>query len=102
MVFAYIANLRTMAKLIVSFSLVLLVGLTVNLISVRSSATQQQATGWTEHTYQVLRTIDDMISGMVIRRLVCGATSWPETSGFLSPKRREKPSFDQHSTAPKA
>ena len=91
--FAYIANLRTMAKLIVSFSLVLLVGLTVNLISVRSSATQQQATGWTEHTYQVLRTIDDMISGMVNQETGLRGYLLAGDERFLEPQKAGEAQF---------
>ena len=60
-----IANLRTMTKLVITFSVILLVGIAVNLISVNSSTHQQEATRWTEHTFRVLRAVDDMISGMV-------------------------------------
>ncbi|MCO6185083.1 methyl-accepting chemotaxis protein [Rhizobium sp. L1K21] len=54
-----------MTKLVIAFSLILIAGVVVNAISLMSSRAQQDATHWTEHTYQVLRAVDDMVAGMV-------------------------------------
>ncbi len=93
MVFAFIANLQTMTKLVISFSLILLVGLAVNLISVRSSNTQQEATGWTEHTYQVLRAVDDMVAGMVNQETGLRGYLLAGDERFLDPQKAGEAQF---------
>nr|WP_259663983.1 methyl-accepting chemotaxis protein [Rhizobium bangladeshense] len=91
--FAFIANLRTMAKLVISFSLILLVGLAVNLISMGSSSTQQEATGWTEHTYKVLRAVDEMIAGMVNQETGLRGYLLAGDEQFLDPQKAGETQF---------
>jgi len=91
--FALIANLRTMTKLVISFSLVLLVGLVVNLVSMTSSRTQQEATGWTEHTYKVLRAVDNMIAGMVNQETGLRGFLLAGDAQFLDPQRAGEAQF---------
>ncbi|MBP2562307.1 methyl-accepting chemotaxis protein [Neorhizobium galegae] len=93
MVFVLIANLRTMIKLVASFSLILLVGLTVNLVTVNSSTTQQEATVWTEHTYQVLRAVDGMIAGMVNQETGLRGYLLAGDEKFLDPQKAGEAQF---------
>jgi methyl-accepting chemotaxis protein len=58
------ANLKTMTKLVIAFASILTVGLVVNLMSLGSSKTQEDAAHYTEQTYQVLRTMDDILAAL--------------------------------------
>ncbi len=88
-----IANLRTMTKLVITFSVILLVGVAVNLISVSSSTSQQEATRWTEHTYKVLRAVDDMIAGMVNQETGLRGYLLAGDEKFLEPQRAGEAQF---------
>ncbi|WP_156034906.1 CHASE3 domain-containing protein, partial [Pseudorhizobium marinum] len=88
-----IANLRTMTKLVITFSVILLVGIAVNLISVNSSTHQQEATRWTEHTFRVLRAVDDMISGMVNQETGLRGYLLAGDEKFLEPQRAGEAQF---------
>ena len=85
--FGLIANLRTMTKLVIAFSSILIAGLIVNLLSLTSSNTQQDATRWTEHTYQVLRAVDDMIAGMVNQETGLRGYLLAGDEAFLEPQK---------------
>ncbi|WP_211181429.1 CHASE3 domain-containing protein, partial [Pseudorhizobium endolithicum] len=82
-----VANLRTMTKLVIAFGLVVFVGIAVNLLSLSSSRTQQEATRWTEHTYQVLRAVDDMIAGMVNQETGLRGYLLAGDEAFLEPQK---------------
>jgi len=92
-VLGLIANLRTMTKLVITFSVILLVGVTVNLISISSSTTQQEATRWTEHTYKVLRAVDDMIAGMVNQETGLRGYLLAGDEKFLEPQKAGEEQF---------
>jgi methyl-accepting chemotaxis protein len=77
-----------MTKLVVAFALILAVGITVNILSLLSSQRQQEATQWTEHTYKVLRAVDDMVAGMVnqetgVRGFLLAGWSAPRLTGHV-------------------
>jgi methyl-accepting chemotaxis protein len=76
-----------MTKLVIVFSSILIAGLIVNLVSLASSKTQQDATRWTEHTYQVLRAVDDMVAGMVNQETGLRGYLLAGNDAFLEPQK---------------
>ena len=88
--FSFFSNLRTMTKLVSAFVSILVVGLVVNVISIQSSRTQDQATHWTVHTYEVLRTVDDMIAGMVNQETGVRGYLLAGEEAFLEPQKAEE------------
>ncbi len=63
----YIYNLRTIVKMLVSFTLIVLVSLVVNAFTWNSLSYLQSANGWTVHTYEVMDGVDGMVAAMVDR-----------------------------------
>ena len=61
----FFSNLKAMTKLVIAFATILIVGLVVNAISLTSSNTQKDAAHWTDHTYQVLLTMEDLMAGLL-------------------------------------
>jgi methyl-accepting chemotaxis protein len=76
-----------MTKLIIAFVSILVVGLVVNVISITSSNTQRNAEHWTEHTYQVLRAVDDMIAGLINQETGVRGYLIAGEEGFLEPQK---------------
>ncbi|MFN7023963.1 MAG: methyl-accepting chemotaxis protein [Pseudorhizobium sp.] len=93
MVLGLFTNLRMMTKLVIAFSSILIVGLVVNLISINSSFTQAETTRWTEHTYQVLRTVDDMVAGMVNQETGLRGYLIAADETFLEPQKAGEVQF---------
>ncbi|MCM2476875.1 HAMP domain-containing protein [Rhizobium sp. CG5] len=59
-----INNIRTMAKMIAAFAMVILVSIVVNALSWNSLAFQQTSNGWTVHTYEVLEGVKEITAAM--------------------------------------
>jgi len=92
-VLSIFANFRTMTKLFIAFASILIVGLVVNVISVTSSDGQRDAAHWTEHTYQVLRAVDDMIAGMVNQETGLRGYLLAGDAKFLEPQKAGEAQF---------
>jgi len=76
-----------MTKLVIAFVSILVVGLIVNVISISSSNTQRDAEHWTEHTYKVLRAVDDMVAGMVNQETGVRGYLISGDESFLDPQK---------------
>lgn len=87
------ADLRTMTKLFIAFASILTVGIVINLISITASNTQSAAAHWTEHTYQVLRAIDDMVAGMVNQETGLRGYLLASDEKFLEPQKAGEVQF---------
>ncbi|MGV8936343.1 MAG: methyl-accepting chemotaxis protein [Allorhizobium sp.] len=59
-----INNIRTMAKMIAAFAMVMFVSIVVNALSWNSLAYQQTSNGWTVHTYEVLEGVNEITAAM--------------------------------------
>jgi methyl-accepting chemotaxis protein len=77
--------MRTMAKMICAFALVIVISVVVNTLSWSSLSFQQTANGWTVHTYEVLQGVDDMVVAMVDRETGVRGYLLAGDEGFLSP-----------------
>jgi methyl-accepting chemotaxis protein len=87
------SNLRTMTKLVIAFISILIVGVVVNAVSLTSSSQQQSATAWTEHTYKVLRAVDEMVSGMVNQETGLRGYLLAGDEAFLEPQKAGEAQF---------
>lgn len=91
----FFANLRAMTKLVIAFASILIVGLVINLISIISSNTQSDAAHWTEHTYKVLRAVDDMVAGMVNQETGLRGYLLAGDEKFLEPQKAGEVQFQK-------
>ncbi|PYB77232.1 methyl-accepting chemotaxis protein [Rhizobium wuzhouense] len=80
-----INNMRTIAKMICAFALVIVISVIVNALSWSSLSFQQTANGWTVHTYEVLQGVDDIVSAMVDRETGVRGYLLAGDEGFLAP-----------------
>ncbi|BCH65143.1 MULTISPECIES: methyl-accepting chemotaxis protein [Rhizobium/Agrobacterium group] len=58
-------NIRIVAKIGLTFAILLTVSLVVNVVSWRSLSNQEESSGWTVHTYVVLQKMDAIVASMV-------------------------------------
>ncbi|KQW32314.1 chemotaxis protein [Rhizobium sp. Root274] len=91
--------MRTIAKMICAFALVIVISVVVNTLSWSSLSFQQTANGWTVHTYEVLQGVDDMVAAMVDRETGIRGYLLAGDEGFLAPyeagTENYKKAFDQ-------
>ena len=58
-------NLKILHKIALTLAILMAISLGVSAISLRSLSVQQEAAGWTDHTYQVLGTLNNIKDAMV-------------------------------------
>ncbi|MDH4440582.1 MAG: methyl-accepting chemotaxis protein [Rhizobium sp.] len=94
-----INNLRTIAKMICAFALVIAISIIVNVLSWSSLSYQQTANGWTVHTYEVLDGVDRMVAAMVDRETGVRGYLLAGNENFLEPYKagseNYKKAFDE-------
>ncbi len=78
-------NMRTIAKMICAFALVIVISVVVNALSWSSLSFQQTANGWTVHTYEVLDRVDAIVAAMVDRETGVRGYLLAGDEAFLAP-----------------
>jgi len=91
----FFANLKTMTKLVIAFASILIAGLVVNVISLTSSNTQKEAAHMTEHTYEVLRAVDDMMAGILNQETGLRGYIITADEKFLEPQKAGEAQFQK-------
>lgn len=92
-------NMRTIAKMICAFALVIVISVVVNALSWSSLSYQQTANGWTVHTYEVLDRVDAIVAAMVDRETGVRGYLLSGDEAFLAPyeagSKNYKEAFDK-------
>jgi methyl-accepting chemotaxis protein len=94
----FLNNLRTLAKMIAAFALIVVISVVVNALSWASLSFQQTANGWTVHTYEVLANVEEIVGAMVDRETGVRGYLISGNEDFLAPytagEKNFKTAFD--------
>lgn len=83
----YFNNLKILYKISVTLVVLMAINVAVSAISGNSIATQQQASGWTEHTYKVLARLEGVVAAMVDQETGMRGYVISSNPNFLEPQK---------------
>jgi methyl-accepting chemotaxis protein len=90
----FVNNLKIMSKLACAFVLLMGISLLVNVLSFESLNTQEEAAGWTDHTNEVLSTVDAIVGSMVNQETGVRGYLLAAKQEFLAPQIAGAKAFD--------
>lgn len=91
--FTFFNNIRILGKMALVFSLLLALSTVINVLSYSSLATQEKAAGWTEHTFTVLGTLNNIVSAMVDQETGMRGYLLSADENFLAPQKAGAKSY---------
>ena len=90
----FITNLPISIKMLMTFVVILVISLALNIVSFLSTNTQEDATKWTVHTYEVLSAVDEVVASMVNQETGVRGYLLAGDETFLEPQRAGAQQFE--------